>query len=60
LTSKEICALAFECEPQRDFPVFSWNVTLPNTPKPTPQPPKPPSVSQMNKLNFSFLFKKNN
>ena len=65
LTSKEICALAFGCEPQTNFPVFSWNVTFPNTPKPTPRPPQPPSVSKItfnisqikinNRSDFSFL-----
>ncbi len=45
LTDKQLCSLAFECQPQTDFPALSWNVTLPDTPKPTPRPPQPPSVS---------------
>jgi hypothetical protein len=47
LTDKQLCSLAYECEPQTDFPVLSWNVTLPDTPKPTPRPPQPPSVSRI-------------
>jgi hypothetical protein len=47
LTNKQICSLAFECQPQTDFPILSWNVTLPDTPKPTPRPPQPPSVSRI-------------
>ena len=47
LTNKQLCSLAFECQPQTDFPVFSWNVTFPNKPKPTPKPPQPPAVSDV-------------
>ena len=54
LTNKELCSLAFECEPQRDFPVFSWNVTFPDKPKPTPRPPQPPSPDAP-KLNILHL-----
>ena len=47
LDDLELCSLAFECQPQVDFPKLSWNVTLPNTPKPTPRPPQPPSVNRI-------------
>ncbi|CAF1315960.1 unnamed protein product [Adineta ricciae] len=64
LTNKQICALAFECQPQRDFPVFSWNVTFPDKPKPTPQPPKPPSpdspklnILHLSDIHVDFLYK---
>jgi hypothetical protein len=53
LTNKELCTLAFECEPQTDFPALSWNVTFPARPKPTPRPPQPPSVSSRS-LRISF------
>jgi len=45
LTTKEFCALAFECDTPKDKPQLNWNVTFPNKPKPQPQPPKPPTVS---------------
>lgn len=44
LTSKQLCALALNCERQFDFPVLIWNVTFPDKPKPPPQPPHPPLV----------------
>ncbi|CAF0993021.1 unnamed protein product [Rotaria sordida] len=53
-TNKQLCALAFECQPQRDFPIFNWNVTFPDKPKPTPQPPQPPSPDSP-KLNILHL-----
>ncbi|CAF4257182.1 unnamed protein product, partial [Rotaria sp. Silwood2] len=52
--NKQLCALAFECQPQRDFPAFSWNVTFPDKPKPTPRPPQPPSPDSP-KLNILHL-----
>ncbi|CAM2712972.1 unnamed protein product [Rotaria socialis] len=54
LNNRQICSLAFECQPQTDFPIFSWNVTFPDKPKPTPQPPQPPSPSSP-KLNILHL-----
>jgi hypothetical protein len=42
-TDKELCALAFDCENQADFPILRWNVTVPGS-KPTPRPPQPPMV----------------
>jgi hypothetical protein len=45
-TSKQLCALALNCEKQSDFPLLRWNVTFPDKPKPPPRPPQPPSVSQ--------------
>ena len=45
LTSKQLCALAFDCERQFDFPILNWNVTFPDKPKPPPRPPQTPSVS---------------
>ena len=50
LNSKGLCALAFQCEPQFDFPLLRWNVTFRDTPKPKPRPPKPPSVRKEEKL----------
>ncbi len=44
LTNKELCAVAFDCENQGDFPILQWNITVPGS-KPTPQPPQPPAVS---------------
>ncbi|CAF0924132.1 unnamed protein product [Rotaria sp. Silwood1] len=52
--NKQLCSLAFECEPQRDFPIFSWNVTFPDKPKPSPRPPQPPSPDSP-KLNILHL-----
>ena len=45
LTNKELCSLAFECKAAHAYPVITWNVTFPTTPKPEPSPPQPPSVS---------------
>lgn len=45
LTEKQLCAITLGCEKQSDFPVFSWNVTFPDKPKPHPRPPQPPAVS---------------
>ena len=58
VTDTELCSLAFECKPQTDYPALMWNVTLPDTPKPTPRPPQPPSVSTIRTISsgFSVLF----
>ncbi|CAF4684401.1 unnamed protein product [Rotaria socialis] len=42
LTSRELCALALDCENQSDFPKLNWNITVPGR-KPPPRPPQPPS-----------------
>ncbi|CAF3443492.1 unnamed protein product [Rotaria sp. Silwood1] len=42
LTDKELCALAFDCENQSDFPSLRWNITIPGS-KPPPRPPLPPA-----------------
>jgi len=44
LNNKELCAVAFDCENQADFPILRWNITLPGR-KPPPHPPQPPAVS---------------
>lgn len=44
VTNKELCSLAFECEAPRGTPLITWNITLPDKPKPTPRPPQPPTV----------------
>ncbi|CAF1463162.1 unnamed protein product [Adineta ricciae] len=54
LTNKELCSLAFECAAPPYFPVVNWNVTFPDKPKPTPQPPQPPA-SGSPKLNILHL-----
>lgn len=54
LTNKELCSLGFECQPPSYFPLVGWNVTLPNKPKPTPQPPQPPTVSYARKRWKTF------
>ncbi|CAF3896250.1 unnamed protein product, partial [Adineta steineri] len=55
---------AFDCQPETDFPVFSWNVTFPNKPKPTPRPPQPPSsgspilnVLHLSDIHVDFAYK---
>lgn len=43
--NKQLCALAFHCHEQLDYPILSWNVTFPpDRPKPRPHPPSPPLV----------------
>ncbi|CAM4785122.1 unnamed protein product [Rotaria magnacalcarata] len=54
LTDQQLCAITFGCEKQSDFPVFSWNVTFPDKPKPPPQPPQPPAPESP-KLNVLHL-----
>ena len=64
LSDKELCSLAFECQPQRDFPILAWNVTLPSNSKPTPRPPQPPSpdapkltVLHLSDIHIDFAYK---
>ncbi|CAF3614912.1 unnamed protein product [Rotaria sordida] len=57
LTNKELCSLAFECQPPPYFPIVGWNVTFPDKPKPTPRPPQPPSpgAPKLNVLHLSDI-----
>ncbi|CAF3153509.1 unnamed protein product [Rotaria sp. Silwood2] len=64
LTNKQLCAITFGCEKQSDFPVFSWNVTFPDKPKPPPRPPQPPapgspklSVLHLSDIHVDFGYK---
>ncbi|CAF1215109.1 unnamed protein product [Adineta steineri] len=64
LNNKGLCALAFKCESQFDFPLLKWNVTLPNKPKPTPRPPQPPTagsptltVLHLSDIHVDFAYK---
>jgi sphingomyelin phosphodiesterase len=43
LKSAELCSLAFGCRKIKN-PIYDWNVTIPNTPKPPITPLKPPKV----------------
>ncbi|CAF0859177.1 unnamed protein product [Adineta ricciae] len=45
LNNKGLCALAFKCDSQFNYPLLNWNVTIPDKLKPTPRPPQPPSPS---------------
>jgi hypothetical protein len=56
LTNKELCSLAFECEAPSYFPLVNWNVTFPDKPKPTPQPPQPPTVNGFKKKALRKIF----
>ncbi|CAF0981469.1 unnamed protein product [Rotaria sordida] len=64
LNNKGLCAIAFQCEPQFDFPLLKWNVTLPDKPKPQPKPPQPPSpespkltVLHLSDIHIDFAYK---
>ncbi|CAF1472859.1 unnamed protein product [Adineta steineri] len=63
LTNKELCALAFDCEDQKDFPILRWNVTIPGS-KPSPRPPQPPAsgspklkVLHLSDIHVDFAYK---
>lgn len=43
LTSSELCALALDCS-SIDNPILTWNISLPNVPKPPVKPFIPPKV----------------
>ena len=44
LTSKDLCSIALECTPVVN-PLYEWNITLPNVPKPIIKPLELPKVS---------------
>ncbi len=56
LDHKGLCALAFQCETQANFPLLNWNVTFPDKPKPTPIPAQPPSVRKSEKFDTIIDF----
>jgi len=43
LTSKDLCSIALACTPVTN-PIYNWNVTLPNVPKPNVKPLALPKV----------------
>lgn len=54
LNERELCSAFLDCEPVKN-PAFTWNITLPDVPKPPVNPPVPPPVSfQSNTLKFSI------
>ncbi len=47
LSDIEICSAFINCGPIKN-PAFTWNITLPNVPKPPIRPLNPPNVNKIN------------
>ena len=49
LSSEDLCSIALGCSPVEN-PVYNWNITLPNVPKPPVKPLLPPKVVFLQKF----------
>ena len=62
LTSKELCSVALSCT-EIDNPIYTWNISLPDVPKPTIKRLELPRVFNRTNIeikvyhrNFDFVF----